>query len=277
MDQSQPLLETIREENEEENQMEGGALPYRQIRVFSRVKNAKFGIEEKNIEYESVVDEHASYESMIESLLAFVNNIVTNEIHPLGSDKRVRLIINHDSFDGAINFNYLFADQITTDLIWSEFEKTSQSRKARFGDMVPHQKLYITIQTIDMIAGGSKLKNKLPIKKARSPAKVKYDANRIRSKKLIAKYNIETVLAADFTKPNAFSRILANKTCIIKIFNNNNSCLIEAIVHTIQRYEIKKLKELNQKKPSKQYLDKIVEFENNLLPEKNNTTNRKYN
>ncbi len=142
-------------EEEPQQQQVGGALAYRKIRDFKRVRSQRFGLQERNIEYESAVDEHASYDTMIDSLLDFVDNIVNTEIHPLGPNVRVRLIINHDSFDGSINFNYLFADQITTDLIWNEFEKTSQSRKARFGDIVPNQKLYITIQTIDMIAGGA--------------------------------------------------------------------------------------------------------------------------
>jgi len=183
-------LLVVSETQQAESTQRGGQLAYVKTKDKSKNINKYFGFEERNIEYTSVTGNITSYESIIRSLLEFIENFVENEIRTIDENKIIRLIIDHDSFDGAINTNFMNVSEISSEFIWQLFSDTVQSRKTRFEvELTPEQKMKITIQTVETVMGGA-LK-KITKKSIAEPKRIKQPSKRQPSKLNWEKQNRE--------------------------------------------------------------------------------------
>ena len=187
--------------------MYGGGNPWYTLLSTSERVQSKFKIKIKS--YNLIAKEMPSenFVQASQACVEFIKQIFTDFIDPIESDKKIRLYIDHEAFSYPINTAFVDKEDLTVEMILSYFESIIQSLKI-------------------MDEFEQKLNNKIKISII--------IANKLlgRGKQKMTRNNINS--------PEEYFQF---KKAIIDIKNNDNQCLLRAIL-------IGKAYADNEKKPS---------------------------
>jgi hypothetical protein len=155
----------------------------------------------------------------------FINQLVSDCIEPLDSDTKIGMMIDHEFFNYPINLPLIDKHELDASMIWSYFHNVVQSKKDKLIiDINTTHKISVSFKIAKLFKGGSK-------RKLNDDYLNIYKRNKNQIEKV--KNNNKTLINDAF---NIESYINA-KNSIVVITNNDNYCLIRAVLIAIAYFK----------------------------------------
>ena len=175
------------------------------IRNRTTKQSRKFRCTEDVMEFDLNLD-ISSFEEGSERISNIFQRIYDDFVVPLAQNQRIRMNFSHELFTHSVYIPFMHKDDITADMIQSKFENVVQSYKKR--SLNEEQASYIfrgSIIVVDIPRGGGRRRN-----------------SNLREKRI--EYNFSQISNLGF-----FNYCAASST-IVPIYNNDELCLLHAVL-----------------------------------------------
>lgn len=199
----------------------------------------KFNCSEKIIKLRAVDRPMNNFTDAVEACQNLIRDIHANFIDPIdGNTTKVRCVIEHSDFDCPITFPFMKKSDLSPKMIFDQFSRVVQSKKkADSINVTTVHNIQLSIIVANLIRGSGKKRvnemEEIPVKKIK-----KDDVSNFK----------------DFVK---------FKRSIIEIYNEDNFCLIRAIIIAIAYIEKdKNYKNMVQRPNNKTLRSKIIKVAN---------------
>ena len=182
------------------NDLQGGNI-YEKI-AERNVNCKKFNCEEKIVDLKVSLPVNKTFIEINQTIVELFNKIFDEFIKNNNSQDLIRVYINHEMFRDGINLPFVKRSELTPSMILTTFENVIQSYKKDPDHLIKeHQKLTVSILVAKLPSGGTKSKQDVKEKRTKN-----------------------------YIPCNDFQEFCLKKRCVKIIHNDDNLCLLKAII-----------------------------------------------
>ena len=213
-------LQTINEDDESTD-MYGGQRKFFEVVKESTKSIRKLGCKETTVDLiindpklNNLLEAGTLYRDMFTAIFAQL-------IDPLPSTHMVRVVIMHEDFDNPVSMEFVDKDELTVEMVFQSLDLVVQSKKKNSNfEQRSNKKMQIAVFSVDNPKGRGR---------------------KALTKEIIQERVLKKTPQLKITTPATQEEWILYKRCIRQIYNEDNLCLLRAIVTERSRHENPKL------------------------------------